>query len=235
MPPALVPQAPAALDSPETVWVFDLDNTLYPERCNLFAHIDRNMGLYISRLLKVGLAEAKRVQKEYFLTHGTTLKGLIDVHGVNPKDFLDFVHDIDLSALAEDAELKAALGALQGRKVVFTNGSAEYAARVLGKIGIADALDGIHDIGEGNFVPKPDPKAYHALARRFAFAPGAAVMIEDMARNLTPAAEMGMTTVWLNTGYAYGRVGHDPRHIHYEIKALAPWLKTCAGGAHARP
>jgi len=228
MQPARQTKASAALDSPETVWVFDLDNTLYPERCNLFAGIDRNMGLYISRLLNVDLAEAKRLQKDYFLAHGTTLRGLIDVHGIDPKDFLDFVHNIDLSALAPDAELKAALGALKGRKLVFTNGSADYAERVLGKVGIAEAIDGVHDIGEGNYVPKPDPEAYRQLTRRFGFAPAAAVMVEDMARNLIPAARMGMTTVWLNTGYAYGRFGHDPKHIHFEIEHLAGWLKACA-------
>jgi putative hydrolase of the HAD superfamily len=227
MPPLVQAKAPSALDSPETVWVFDLDNTLYPERCNLFAGIDRNMGLYISKLLDVDLAEAKRLQKEYFLAHGTTLRGLIEVHGADPKAFLDFVHDIDLSALRPDGELKAALDGLQGRKVVFTNGSAGYAARVLSKIGIAETIEAVHDIGQGDYVPKPDPDAYRKLMRRFAFAPGDAVMIEDMARNLIPASKLGMTTVWLNTGYAYGRVGHEARHIHYEIDHLASWLERC--------
>lgn len=222
-----------ALDSAQAVWVFDLDNTLYPERCNLFSHIDRNMGLYIAQLLKVDLMEAKRIQKEYFLSHGTTLRGLIDRHHVSPQDFLNFVHDIDLSALAEDAGLKTALTKLQGRKVVFTNGSADYAERVLAKIGITDIFDGIHDIGHGNYVPKPDPVAYQALIRRFGFSAKDAIMVEDMARNLVPASEMGMTTVWLNTGYAYGRFGHNPRHIHYEIDELVPWLKSCTRGEDA--
>lgn len=234
MDAALKKPAAPALDRPGTVWIFDLDNTLYPERCNLFAHIDRNMGLYISKLLKVGLTEAKRVQKDYFLKHGTTLKGLIDVHGIDPKEFLDFVHDIDLSGLAEDAELESAISALKGRKYVFTNGSADYAGRVLDKLGIASALDGVHDIGDGAFVPKPDPEAYLALARRFDFAPADAVMIEDMARNLVPASLLGMTTVWLNTGYAYGRFGYEARHINYEIDHLAPWLRACRGESHAR-
>lgn len=222
-----------ALDSAQAVWVFDLDNTLYPERCNLFAHIDRNMGLYISQLLNVDLVEAKRLQKEYFLSHGTTLRGLIDLHQVSPQDFLSFVHDIDLSVLTEDVGLKKTLTKLQGRKVVFTNGSADYAERVLNKIGIANSVDGIHDIGYGNYVPKPDPIAYQALTQRFGFSAKDAIMVEDMARNLIPASEMGMTTVWLNTGYAYGRFGHDPRHIHYEINELVPWLRSCTRGEDA--
>lgn len=215
----------------ETSWIFDLDNTLYPERCNLFAGIDKKMGAYISRLLEVDLAEAKRVQKDYFLRYGTTLRGLIEQHGVDAREFLDFVHDIDVSPLEEDPELNATLGALSGRKYVFTNGSTRYAQKVLNRLGLDEVVDGVFDIAHANFMPKPNAAAYQAFVDHFEVDPASAVMVEDMARNLTPAYKMGMTTVWLKTASPWGEIGYNPAHIHYEIEDLGDWLKTVTGPA----
>lgn len=223
--------APALSLNGEASWVFDLDNTLYPKRCNLFAGIDRKMGAYISRLLEVDLDEAKRVQKDYFLRYGTTLRGLIEQHGVEPREFLDFVHDVDVSSLEKDPELNATLERLAGRKYVFTNGSTRYARKVLKKLGLLEVVDGVFDIAHADFMPKPNAAAYRAFVDHFEVDPESAVMVEDMARNLIPACKMGMTTVWLKTASPWGQIGYDPAHIHYEIEHLGDWLKSVTGPA----
>ena len=167
-------------------WIFDLDNSLYPHSCNLFELIDVRMGDYIQRLLGVDPVEARRVQKGYFHAHGTTLAGLMATHGVDPHDFLDFVHDIDLARLAADPALVAALDRLPGRKFVFTNASEDYARRVLDRLGLANAFDGMHDIHAMAYVPKPDPSGYAAICERHGIDPARALFADDMARNLAP-------------------------------------------------
>src|SRR3982750_4884419 len=149
-------------------WIFDLDNSLYPHGTNLFELIDQRMGEYIQRLLGVDPVEARRVQKGFFHAHGTTLAGLMANHGVDPHDFLDYVHDIDLARVTAAPALVAAMDALPGRKFVFTNASEDYARRVLDRLGLANAFDGMHDIHAMAYVPKPDPGAYQAICRAHA-------------------------------------------------------------------
>ena len=205
-------------------WIFDLDNCLYPAATNLFALIDVRMGEYIQRLLACDPDEARRVQKRHFLDHGTTLAGLMRSHDVAPRDFLDFVHDIDLARIAADPALVAALDRLPGRKFIFTNASDDYAARVLDRLGLANAFDGMHDIHAMNYAPKPDPASYRALCDRFGIEPTRAIFVEDMARNLAPAKALGMTTVWVDNGSEKG--GHDADHggIDFVTHDVGAWL-----------
>ena len=210
-------------------WIFDLDNSLYPHSCNLFELIDVRMGAYIQRLLGVDAVEARRVQKGFFHAHGTTLAGLMANHGVDPHDFLDFVHDIDLARIAADPKLVAALDRLPGRKFVFTNGDEKYARRVLERLGLANAFDGLHDIHAMAYVPKPDPRSYAAMCERYAIAPERALFVEDMARNLAPAKALGMTTVWIDNGSEQAGVVADPAFIDYRIADIGQWLEEMAG------
>ena len=210
-------------------WIFDLDNSLYPASADLFALIDIRMGEYIQRLLACDPVEARRVQKSYFHEHGTTLAGLMAGHGVAPRDFLDYVHDIDLARLSADPALVSAMDRLPGRKFVFTNGDEAYAARVLDKIGLANAFDGMHDIHAMDYVPKPDPRAYAALCSAHAIAPETALFVEDMARNLEPAKALGMTTVWVDNGSERGSHGADPAFIDYRIADIGLWLTEILG------
>ena len=210
-------------------WIFDLDNSLYPASANLFELIDIRMGEYIQRLLACDPVEARRVQKSYFHEHGTTLAGLMAGHGVAPRDFLDYVHDIDLARLTADPALVAAMDRLPGRKFVFTNGDEAYAARVLDKLGLANAFDGMHDIHAMDYVPKPDPRAYAALCSAHAIAPETALFVEDMARNLEPAKALGMTTVWVDNGSERGSHGADPAFIDYRIADIGLWLTEILG------
>jgi len=222
--PLKAPARPIVKNDSETSWVFDLDNTLYPEECNLFAKIDLKMGDFISNLLGVDRAEARRVQKDYFVTYGTTLQGLMKVHGTDPFEFLNFVHDIDLTPVQENPGLRQKLTGLRGKKFVFTNGDVPYATRVLERLGLAGIMDGIFDIAEAGFVPKPNQAAYDSFVRHFSITPQKAVMFEDMARNLVPASRLGMTTVWVKTRYPWGTVDYAPEHIHYETQSLEAWF-----------
>ena len=215
MPPAL-----GSIDS----WIFDLDNTLYPARVDLFALIDEKMGSYIQRLLDVDATEARRVQKHYFIEHGTTLSGLMAHEGVNPRDFLDFVHDIDMSRLAPDPLLNSALAKLPGRKLVYTNGDAAYAGRVLAGLGLAEAFDGLFDIHGANYRPKPHPDAYEDMCCALGVEPTRALFVEDMARNLKPAKAIGMATVWVNNGSEHGSTDASPEFIDFETHDLSHWL-----------
>ncbi|HEY1146880.1 MAG TPA: pyrimidine 5'-nucleotidase [Allosphingosinicella sp.] len=205
-------------------WIFDLDNSLYPAATNLFALIDIRMGEYIQRLLDVGPEEARRVQKSYFHEHGTTLAGLMAAHGVDPHEFLDYVHDIDLARIVADPVGIGAVERLPGRKFVFTNGDAAYASRVLDRLGLGNAFDGLHDIHAMNYVPKPDPRSYAAMCACHTIEPARALFVEDMARNLAPAKELGMTTVWIDNGSERGDHGADPAFIDYHIDDIGLWL-----------
>jgi putative hydrolase of the HAD superfamily len=231
--PQLPPSPRGAPLAEIETWIFDLDNTLYPASCNLFDQIHQRMGEFIAALLDVDLAEAKRLQKNYFREHGTTLRGLMTVHDIDPRDFLDHVHRIDLSPVAADAALEAALAALPGRKLVFTNGSVRHAENILAHLGIAELFSGIFDIEACNYVPKPDPAGYDAFVRRFGVAPRRAAMIEDMAKNLVPAAALGMTTVWLRGTIDWAAEGAEGDHIHHVVDELAPWLAAVPGAVSA--
>ena len=205
-------------------WIFDLDNSLYPASANLFGLIDERMTAFIAAFLGCDSVEARRVQKAYFHSHGTTLAGLMEANGVDPHDFLAYVHDIDLARISADAVVADAIGRLRGRKFVFTNGDAPYATRVLDKLGLAHLFDGIHDIHAMDYVPKPDPRPYAAMCERFAIDPRRALFAEDMARNLEPAKALGMTTVWIDNGSERGGHGGDPAFIDYRVEDIGAWL-----------
>ena len=141
-------------------WIFDLDNTLYPADCNLFSQVDQRMGEFIARYLGVPFEYARHLQKTYYRQFGTTLSGLMQVHKMDPKAFLDYVHDIDLSVVAEHPDLAKAIAGLPGRKLIFTNGSRAHAERVAGKVGVLHLFDGVFDIVDAAYVPKPVRTCY---------------------------------------------------------------------------
>ncbi|MGF1609955.1 MAG: pyrimidine 5'-nucleotidase [Kiloniellales bacterium] len=212
------------LDGDE-VWIFDLDNTLYPASCGLFPQIDRRMGEFIEGFLSLGRDEARRLQKRYFQEHGTTLRGLMLNHALRAQDYLDFVHAVDLSAIAPSAALDAALESLPGRKLVFTNASTAHAERVLTRLGIARHFQAVFDIAAADYRPKPMAEPYHRLVARHAIEPQRAVFFEDSARNLEPAAALGMTTVLVAaadepTGDAVADF------VHHVTADLAGWLRS---------
>lgn len=205
-------------------WIFDLDNTLYPSRADLFGRIDARMTAFVGDLLGVDRDEAFRVQKAYFLGHGTTLAGLMAEHDVDPHAFLDYVHDIEMDVLEHDAPLAAAIAKLPGRKLVFTNGDRPYALKVLDRLGLGGSFEAVHDIHAMDLVPKPAASAYAGLCAAYDIDPVRALFVEDMARNLRPAKAIGMTTVWVDNGSEQDHDA-DRSYIDHHIHELAPWLE----------
>lgn len=205
-------------------WIFDLDNTLYPAECDLFSQVSDRMGEYIASFLGVDREAARRLQKQYFAIHGTTMRGMMVEHAMDPLAFLDYVHDIDVTAVAPDPALADSITRLPGRKFVFTNGSVAHADRVMGRLGVAHLFDGVFDIVASDFVPKPHPEPYRKMVEELAIEPTKSAFFEDIARNLEPAAQLGMTTVWVKSETSWGRADADFAHVHHVAENLADWL-----------
>ncbi len=184
-------------------WIFDLDNTLYPAECGLFMQVDERIGAFIANFLKIDRIAARRIQKKYFMDYGTTLNGLMEVHGLAPQTYLEYVHDIDHSPIKPDPALRTALNNLPGEKIIFTNGSISHAERVLQRLGVGDVFSSIHDISSGDYIPKPRRKSYESLIAQTGIAPQSSIMFEDIARNLSVPHEMGMQTVLVQPGGAH--------------------------------
>ena len=210
-------------------WIFDLDNTLYPARTNLFALIDARMTDYIGQLKGCDPVEARRLQKDYFRDYGTTLAGLIADHGTDPHEFLEFVHDIELDRIEHDAALVERIAQLPGRKLVFTNGDAAYAQRVLDRLGLGTSFEAIHDIHAMDYVPKPAAASYDRMCERWDISPEQALFAEDMVRNLAPAKAIGMTTLWVNNGSEQAGGAACPSFVDFETADLADWLHEFTG------
>ena len=212
-------------------WIFDLDNCLYPARSRLFELIDQRMTAYIEELLGVDAVEARRVQKMHFHGSGTTLAGLMKHHDVDPHHFMGRVHDVPLDRVDRDDRLIAAMGRLPGRKFVHTNGNAEYAWKVLDRLGLAAEIDHLHDIFAADLTPKPELHGYRKLLGQFDIDPRQAVMVEDMVRNLAPAKELGMTTVWVDNGSERGNHGYDEAIVDVRVSDVGAWLEEILGDA----
>jgi putative hydrolase of the HAD superfamily len=205
-------------------WVFDLDNTLYPASSGLFPLVQGRMNDYIARLLDVTLDDAKALRAQYFREHGTTMHGLMAVHRIDPHEFMAFVHDVDLSCVPANPALVAALGGLSGRKLIYTNGSVPHAENLLKHIGISHYFDDIFDIVASEFAPKPAMAPLRVFVDRFGVKPTGALMVEDMAKNLVPAAAIGMTTAWVKTNVDWAAIGSEADHINYVVDDLAGFL-----------
>ncbi|MEL6374970.1 MAG: pyrimidine 5'-nucleotidase [Pseudomonadota bacterium] len=232
---------PAATSPPRDfarteVWIFDLDNTLYPASCDLFAQVDQKMGEFIERYLDVPFEQARYLQKHYYRKFGTTLAGLMQVHKMEPTAFLDYVHDIDLTPVPVLPRLAAAIEALPGRKLIFTNGSRTHAERVAGKLGVLHLFEDICDIIACGYVPKPDAAAYDYMLKTHAIAGERAAMFEDMPHNLEVPHAVGMTTVLVHSDF----IDHPaqagiktwtalPAHIHHQTEDLTAFLEALPG------
>lgn len=178
-----------------TTWLFDLDNTLYPHECEVMALVERRMSVFVARETGLGYDDAFELQKRYLNEHGTTLAGLMAHHGVDPRRFLDEVHDVSLDSLNPDPELNALIKALPGRKIVFTNGDSFHAGRLLTKMDMGDLFDGIFHLEHANFIPKPALATFGLMMKAHVVTAADTVFFEDSPRNLKPAHGLGMKTV----------------------------------------
>ncbi|MDP1732371.1 MAG: pyrimidine 5'-nucleotidase [Devosia sp.] len=226
--------APQSL-SHVTDWVFDLDNTLYPRSCNLFAQIDLLITQYMMDLTKLAFAEARALQKAYYRDCGTTLNGLMQRHEVDPEHFLGTVHKIDYSPVEAQPELVATIRALPGRKFILTNGDVGHARAVLERLGGADELfEDIFDIRAMAYKPKPLPEAYAAFLTAHGIDARRAAMFDDLEKNLVVPHETGMTTVQVVAAEDFTHEQVDAwelgrssgAHVHHVTDDLADFLKT---------
>ena len=203
-------------------WVFDLDNTLYPPEAKLFELIEVRMTRFVMDSVGVDRAEADRLRRHYWQSYGTTLAGLMREHGVDPGPYLTDVHDIPMDRLAPDANLRARIAALPGRRIVYTNGCGPYAERVLEARGLAGLFDGIYGVEHAGFLPKPERAAFEAVFALDGVAPERAAMFEDDQRNLAAPHEMGMRTVHV------APARHEAEHVHHHTDDLSDFLSRLA-------
>jgi putative hydrolase of the HAD superfamily len=226
--------APARSLSHVTDWVFDLDNTLYPRECNLFAQIDLLISDYMVSVTQLPYDEARALQKTYYRDYGTTLNGLMQRHSVDPDHFLKSVHSIDYSPVSAHPDLLAAIRNLPGRKFILTNGDVGHATAVLKRLGDADALfEDIFDIRSMSYRPKPLPEAYDAFFATHGIDAKRAAMFDDLEKNLLVPHETGMVTVQVVAGEDFAhhqveaweleRTSGD--HVHHITADLAGFLK----------
>jgi putative hydrolase of the HAD superfamily len=202
------------------VWLFDLDNTLYPPEAEIMALVEGRMTDFVARETGLPREEARALQKRYFHEHGTTLAGLMAAEGVEPERFLDEVHEVALDQLQPEPSLRAGLERLPGRRLVFTNGSAKHAERILARLGVEDLFEDVFHIAAARYIPKPDPRCFDAMITRHDVEPTRACFFEDMAKNLAPAAELGMTTVLVGPH----ALEADAPFVHHRTAALPPFL-----------
>ncbi len=214
-----------------TDWVFDLDNTLYPRHCNLFAQIDINMTAYVAELLDLEREAARLVQKELYRDYGTTLRGLMDRYHIDPHDFLHAVHNIDYSMVEPNPVLGQMIAALPGRKHIFTNADITHAERTIEKLGITEHFDHIFDIVAADMIPKPDWRPYEIFIDAHGVDAERAAMFEDMPRNLEVPKEMGMATVLVlpqhGTQFSaekWEHEGHEAEAIDFTTRDIGEFL-----------
>jgi len=206
-------------------WIFDLDNTLYSGQTKVFSEVDKKMSAYISKKLNVDLIKAKKIQKKYFYESGTTLSGLMKYNNINPHEFLEFVHDIDISWLPKDLLLKEELIKIKEKKYIFTNGSHSHVNNITKQLGIEGLFDGTFAITDANFIPKPKKEPYQKIIRKFNLDPKKSILIEDIAHNLEQAKNLGMKTCWLENDESFAKKDADKPYIDYKIKSLPSFLQ----------
>ncbi len=216
-------------------WVFDLDNTLYPHHVNLWQQVDKRIGEYVSRWLNVSPEEARRVQKDYYLRFGTTMRGMMSLHGVSADDYLAYVHQIDHSPLEPNPAMGAAIAKLPGRKLILTNGSVDHVDKVLERLGLSGHFDAVFDIIAAELEPKPSPQTYERFLKLHEVDPAKAAMFEDLARNLVIPHQLGMTTVLVVPDGSKEVVredweleGRDAAHVDYVTDDLTAFLEGLA-------
>ena len=213
-------------------WVFDLDNTLYPHDVNLWHQVDERIRDYIVGFLKISREEAFRLQKDYYRRYGTTMRGLMEEHGLQPDEFLEIVHQVDHSPLTPNPALGAAIAELPGRKLILTNGTRAHADAVMRRLEIAEHFDDIFDIKAADLEPKPRPVVYERFLTRHNVNPKRAAIFEDLARNLEVPHALGMITVLVVPKGAdvvlreeWELAGRDAPHVDHVTDDLTDFLR----------
>ena len=207
-------------------WIFDLDNTLYSADSGIFQQVHILMGDFVSQHLNIELQEAKVLQKKYYKQHGTTLRGMMDNHGVDPDHFLSEVHKLDYSIVAPDKNLNQQLEKLEGRKIIYTNANRQHVNDVLERLELTHMFKEIFDIKNANYIPKPEITPYQQIIKNFNIDTSCAIMFDDIAKNLVPAKNVGFTSVWVDAGYENfsDDIASSKQYLDYETKNISNFL-----------
>jgi|TARA_B100002051_G_scaffold17272_1_gene13809 putative hydrolase of the HAD superfamily len=205
--------------------LFDCDGVLYQDLEAVFGQVSKKMTEYISKKLNIDLIKAKELQTNYFHKYNTSLNGLMIHHDIPPREFLDYVHDIDLSFLEKDKTLRYELENIKINKFVFTNGSKEHVKNITTHLGIDDQFDGVFDIVDAEYHPKPEAKAFDLMVQKFKIDPNETLYIEDIAKNLSIGKERGTITAWLINDEYWGKKESEKDYIDYKIENLSLFLK----------
>ena len=207
-------------------WIFDLDNTLYSADSGIFQQVHTLMGDFVSKHLKINIKDAKELQKKYYKQHGTTLKGMMDNHNVDPDLFLSEVHNLDYSIVGPNHELNKQLEKLEGRKIIYTNANLQHAKNVLKRLELTHMFTEIFDIKDANYIPKPEITPYNQIINDYDIDPSSAIMFDDIAKNLVPAKNVGFTSVWIDAGYENfsDDIASSRKYLDYETKNISNFL-----------
>ena len=213
-------------------WIFDLDNTLYSADSGIFQQVHNLMGEFISKNLNMDLPEAKKLQSKYYKQHGTTLRGMMDNHSIDPDHFLDEVHKLDYSIVGPNKMLNEQLHKLEGRKIIYTNANKKHALDVLIRINLENFFDEIFDIKMANYIPKPELKPYEQIINLFDIDPNSSAMFDDIAKNLVPAKKVNFTSIWIDAGYENftDDIQASKKYLDYETRDLSLFLKDVNDG-----
>ena len=213
-------------------WIFDLDNTLYSADSGIFQQVHELMGKFVSNHLNIDIDEAKKIQKNYYKQHGTTLRGMMDNHGVDPDHFLAEVHRLDYSIVGPNKELNIELKKLEGRKIIYTNANMQHAIDVLERLELMNFFDEIYDIKMANYIPKPEIAPYEQLINQFNIDARSAAMFDDIAKNLVPAKKVGFTSVWIDAGYENfsDDIKASKKYLDHETTNITQFLENVNKG-----
>ena len=213
-------------------WIFDLDNTLYSADSGIFQQVHKLMGEFISKNLSMEISEAKKLQSKYYKQHGTTLRGLMDNHGIDPDHFLEEVHRLDYSIVGSNKILNEELHKLEGRKIIYTNANKKHVIDVLDRIDLTNFFDEIFDIKMANYIPKPELKPYEQIINLFNIEPESSAMFDDIAKNLVPAKKVNFTSVWIDAGYENfsDDIKASKEYLDFSTRDLSLFLKDVNEG-----
>ena len=213
-------------------WIFDLDNTLYSADSGIFQQVHKLMGEFISKNLHLDMVDAKKLQSKYYKQHGTTLRGMMDNHGIDPDYFLDEVHKLDYSIVGPNNILNEELYKLEGRKIIYTNANKKHALDILERINLTNFFDEIFDIKMANYIPKPELKPYEQLINLFKIDPSTSAMFDDIAKNLVPAKKVNFTSVWIDAGYENfsDDIKASKEYLDFQTRDLSLFLKDINEG-----
>ena len=221
-----------SLNKKINTWIFDLDNTLYSADSGIFQQVHELMGKFVSSHLNIEIEDAKIIQKNYYKQHGTTLRGMMDNHGVDPDHFLAEVHKLDYSIVGPNHKLNEELKKLQGRKIIYTNANMQHTLDVLKRIELSNFFDEIYDIKMANYIPKPELAPYEQMVAKFDIETKSSAMFDDIAKNLVPAKNVGFTSVWVDAGYENfsDDINASKKYLDYETTNITKFLEDVNKG-----